>query len=208
MDFDKIKELMDGESQDDLQLPTSLENLKKSQMPIAVIRKTMKGEIAVQLVGMVILLSYPFWIEMYKLPRAVYFIFMFITSLMTLGYLAKMVWFLRRTSNVGQQTKETILKFIHDIKLTMEVYKTGIIAGSLLLPISVSCIFMGGIQFGEDRFTEWFLLQMPTSTLILVILGYLLCCVVIYFITVIWADRLYGVHVRKLEKILAELEDV
>jgi hypothetical protein len=207
MDFDKIKELMDDENQDDLLLPTSLENLKKSQMPIATIRKTMKGEIAFQLVGIVILMTYPLWIEMYELPRAVYFIFMFITSLMTLGYLAKMVWFLRRTSNVGQQTRETILNFIHDIKLTMEVYKTGIIAGSLLLPISVSCIFMGGVEFGADRFTEWFLLQMSGSTLVLVILGYLACCVLIYYITVVWADKLYGVHVRKLEEILEQFEE-
>ncbi|MEM6687526.1 MAG: hypothetical protein AAF617_17240, partial [Bacteroidota bacterium] len=190
MDFDKIKELMDGENQDDLQLPTSLDNLTESRMPIAMIRKTMKGEIAVQLAAIVIFFSYPFFIKMYELPRAVYFIFMFMTSLMTIGYLAKMIWFLRRTSNVGQQTKETILNFIHDIKLTMEVYKTGIIAGSVLLPVSVACIFMGGVKFGEDRFTEWFLLQMSGSTLVLVILGYLVCCVLIYYMTVVWADKL------------------
>ncbi|PTX59221.1 hypothetical protein C8N46_11057 [Kordia periserrulae] len=207
MDFEKIKALMDDENQDDLQLPTSLENLKKSQMPIARIRKTMKSEIAIQLAGIVVFFSYPFIIEMYELPRAVYFIFMFITSLMTLGYLAKMVWFLRKTSSVKQQTKETILNFIHDIKLTMEVYKTGIIAGSLLLPVSVACIFMGAVKFGEDQFTEWFLLQMPARTLLLVIAGYLVCCVIIYLITVIWADRLYGVQVRKLEEILVQLEE-
>jgi hypothetical protein len=207
MDFEKIKALMDGENQDDLQLPTSLENLKKSQMPIARIRKTMKSEIAIQLAGIVIFFSYPFLIEMYELPRAVYFIFMFITSLMTLGYLAKMVWFLRKTSSVKQQTKETILNFIHDIKLTMEVYKTGIIAGSLLLPVSVACIFMGAVKFGEDQFSEWFLLQMPVSTLLLVIVGYLVCCVIIYLITVIWTDKLYGVQVRKLEEILIQLEE-
>ncbi|KAB8154387.1 hypothetical protein EZY14_008160 [Kordia sp. TARA_039_SRF] len=207
MDFEKIKALMDDENQDDLQLPTSLENLKKSQMPIARIRKTMKSEIAIQLAGIVIFFSYPFLIEMYELPRAVYFIFMFITSLMTLGYLAKMVWFLRKTSSVKQQTKETILNFIHDIKLTMEVYKTGIIAGSLLLPVSVACIFMGAVKFGEDQFSEWFLLQMPVSTLLLVISGYLVCCVIIYLITVIWTDKLYGVQVRKLEEILMQLEE-
>ncbi len=207
MDFDKIKELMDDDHQDDFQLPTSLENLKESQMPIAKIRKTMKGEIAMQLVAIVIFFAFPAIVKMYALPKAVYLIFMFITSLMTLGYLAKMIWFLRRTSNVGQQTKETILNFIHDIKLTMEVYKTGIIAGSLLLPISVAAIFMGVVRHGPDRFSEWFLLQMPITTLVLVIFGYLLSGVFIYYITVKWADKLYGVHVRKLEEILKQMEE-
>lgn len=206
MDFDKIKELMDNENQDDFQLPTSLENLKESQMPIAKIRKTMKGEIVTQLVGIVVFFAFPFLVKMYELPRAVYFIFMFITSLMTLGYLAKMGWFLRRTSNVGQQTKETILNFIHDIKLTMEVYKTGIIAGSLLLPVSMAAIFMGTVRVGKDHFSEWFLLQMSIPTLLLVILGYLISGVFIYWITVKWADQLYGVHVRKLEEILKQME--
>lgn len=206
MDFDKIKELMDDENQDDFQLPSSLEDLKESQMPIAKIRKTMKGEIAIQLTGIVIFFAFPAIVKMYELPRAVYLILMFVTSLMTLGYLAKMVWFLRRTSNIGQQTKETILRFIHDIKLTMEVYKTGIIAGSLLLPISVAAIFMGVERHGPDRFSEWFLLQMPTATLLLVIFGYLISCVFIYYITVKWADQLYGVHVRKLEEILKQME--
>ena len=207
MDFDKIKELMDDENQDGFQLPTSLENLKESQMPIAKIRKTMKSEISIQLIGIVVFFAFPCLVNMYELPRAVYLIFMFITSLMTLGYLAKMIWFLRRTSTIGQQTKETILNFIHDIKLTMEVYKTGIIAGSLLLPISVAAILMGVEKYGPDRFSEWFLLQMPTSTLLLVILGYLLSGVLIYYITVKWADKLYGVHVRKLEEILKQMEE-
>jgi hypothetical protein len=159
-----------------------------------------------QLVGIAVFFAFPFLVKMYELPRAVYFIFMFITSLMTLGYLAKMVWFLRRNSAIGQQTKETILNFIHDIKLTMEVYKTGIIAGSLLLPISVAAMLMGIEKYGPDRFSEWFLLQMPTSTLLLVIFGYLLSGVFIYYITVKWADKLYGVHVRKLEDILTQME--
>jgi len=207
MDFDKIRELMDDENRDDFQLPTSVANLKESQMPIAKIRKTMKGEIVMQLFCIVFFFTFPCFVEMYELPRAVYFVFMFITSLMTLGYLAKMVWFLRRTATIGQQTKETILRFIHDIKLTMEVYKTGIIAGSLLLPISMATIFMGTVQYGADRFSEWFLLQMSSTTLLLVIAGYLLSGLIIYYITVKWADQLYGVHVRKLEEILVQLEE-
>lgn len=207
MDFDKIKELMDDDHQDDFQLPTSLEDLKESQMPIAKIRKTMKGEIITQLTIIVIFFAFPFIFEMYTLPRAVYFILMFVMTLITLGYLAKMGWFLRRTSNVGQQTRETILRFIHDIKLTMEVYKTAIIAGSLLLPISTAAIFRGTVRLGADRFSEWFLLQMPATTLVLVIFGYLLSVVFIYYATVIWADKLYGVHVRKLEEILKQMEE-
>ncbi|QHI37040.1 hypothetical protein IMCC3317_24180 [Kordia antarctica] len=207
MDFDKIKALMDDENQEGFQLPISLENLKESKLPIAQIRKTMKGEIIVQLACIVLFFSFPFVVKMYELPRAVYFIFMFITSLMTLGYLAKMIWFLRRNSNVGQQTKQTILNFIHDIKLTMEVYKTGIIAGSLLLPISMATIFMGTVNGGKDWFSEWFLLKMSTTTLLLVIFGYLLSGVIIYWITVKWADKLYGFHVKKLEDILVQMEE-
>jgi hypothetical protein len=207
MDFDKIKELMDDENQDGFQLPTSLESLKESQMPIAKVRKTMKSEIITQLICIVIFLGIAFIRKMHELPHAVYLVLMIVTCLITSGYIVKMIWFLKRTSNVGQQTRETILRFIHDIQLTMEVYKTGIIAGSLLLPISMTAMFMGTTILGKDHFSEWFLLQMSTTTLLLVILGYLISGVFIYYITVKWADKLYGVHIDKLKEILDQMEE-
>jgi hypothetical protein len=42
---------------------------------------------------------------------------------------------------------------------------------------------------------------------LLVILGYLLSGVFIYYITVKWADKLYGVHIKRLEEILVQMEE-
>lgn len=207
MDFDKIKELMDDENQDDFQLPTSIESLKESQMPIAKIRRTMKNEIITQLVCIVIFLIIPSIKKMHELPRSVYIVFIIMTCLITSGYIVKMIWFLKRTSSVAEQTKETILRFIHDIQLTMEVYKTAVIGGSLLLPISATAYFFGSVRYHESVFSDWFLFRVPTSSILIAILLYIVSGIFIYYLTVLWVKKLYGVHIERLKEILKELEE-
>jgi hypothetical protein len=205
MDFENIKKMMDSENTDDVQIPSAIKNLKESAMPIQKIRKTMKGEIITQLVFIIFFFTIPvFFVKMYEIPRSIYYITMFVTCLITLGYLIKMMLFLNKTNNIGQNSKDVILSFIYDLKLTLEVYKTAIISGSLLLPISLLALLMGSEINKHDLFTDLFLFNVSLQTLLLYILGYLVGAIVIYFGTVAWTNSLYGVHIKELEKILKQ----
>ena len=206
MNFDNLKQKMDAENMDNTQIPTNIKDLKTSNMPIEKVRKTMRGEIITQLIGIVFFFAVPSFIKIYDLPKAIYYILMFFTCVMTLGYLAKMTWFLTKTRNLNANSKDTIVAFIHDLKLTLEVYKTAIIAGSLLLPLSMLALVLGTKFTNEEIFTKIILLNMPPLQLILFIVGYLAIAILFYYITVIWADRLYGVHIKQLEKTLQDFE--
>lgn len=206
MNFDNIKKQMDAQHNDGEDVPTTIKGLGVTKMPIAKVRRSMKSEIITQLLVFIIFFAAPSFIEMHEFPKAVYYILMFITSLMTLGYLLKMGWFLKRTSNTTLQSKYVVLSFIYDLRLTLEVYKTGIIAGSLLLPLSFFAFYYGAVSKDETEFMSVISLDMPFETLASYALGYLFIAVFIYFITVVWADRLYGVHIKKLEKTLKEFD--
>ncbi len=206
MNFDNLKQKMDAENMDNTQIPTNIKDLKTSNMPIEKVRKTMRGEIITQLISIVFFFAVPSFIKIYDLPKAIYYILMFFTCVMTLGYLAKMTWFLTKTRNLNANSKDTIVAFIHDLKLTLEVYKTAIIAGSLLLPLSMLALVLGTKFTNEEIFTKIILLNMPPLQLILFIVGYLAIAILFYYITVIWADRLYGVHIKQLEKTLQDFE--
>ncbi len=206
MNFDNIKSALENEDQAPL-VPESLATLKKSEMPIQQIRKTMKGEIITQLICIVIFFAAPSFMKLHQFPRAVYYIFMFLTALMTMGYVTKMIWFLRKTGSIQGSTKETLLLFIHDIQLTLEVYKTAIISGSILLPISVTALLLGSTNFNENLFQKWFLLDIGATRIILLIFGYLITTFFIYIITVKWADSLYVRHIDKLRNILNSLNE-
>ena len=206
MNLDNIKAKMESESMEDLQIPKKIEGIETSKMPIHKVRKSMRGEIITQLICIVAFFAAPSFVEMHPLPKAIYYILMFITSLITLGYLAKMSWFLNKTSSLNEGSKETVVTFINDLKLTLEVYKTAIITGSLLLPLSITTFLLGIEQLDEKIFTNLILLNTSTIMLIISAVGYIILAVFIYFVTVAWSDNLYGIHIKTLEKTLKEFD--
>ncbi len=206
MNFENIKQKMDAESMDSCKIPLRIKDIENSKMPIQKVRKSMKSEIIIQLICIVLFFAAPSFIKMHQLPKTVYYILMFITSLITLGYLAKMSWFLTKHTNLNNNSKETVMAFIYDLKLTLEVYKTAIISGSLLLPLAVMSIVQGSVKIDETVYNDLILLNMPNTTLLLYIFGYIAIAIFIYFITVYWSNALYGVHIKNLERILKEFD--
>jgi len=206
MNFENIKQKMDAERMDGPEIPLQIKDIETSKMPIQKVRKSMKSEIITQLILIVIFFAAPSFLEMHRLPKTVYYIFMFITSLITLGYLAKMSWFLTKYISLSGTSKDTVVAFIYDLKLTLEVYKTAIISGSLLLPMAMASLFLGSVKIDKKVYNDLILLNIPNTTLILYIFGYIVIAILIYFITVYWSNKLYGIHIKNLEKILKEFD--
>jgi hypothetical protein len=207
MDFDSIKSKMESESMEDFQVPNTIGGIVSSRMPIQQVKKSMKYEIVTQLACIVGFFLFPLFVQMHPLPRSIYYLLMFITSLITLGYLAKMTWFLNKFRSLNEGSKDTVVAFINDLKLTLEVYKTAIIAGSLLLPFSISALALGLEQFDEKIFTDLILLNIPSTMLLLILIGYVITAILFYFVTVAWCDKLYGIHVKTLEQTLQEFDN-
>lgn len=206
MNFDEIKEKMNAEIMEDSQIPKNISALSASKMPIEKVRKTMRGEIIMQLAGIVFIFAIPSFIPLYPLAKSFYYIIMFVTCLMTLGYIAKMMWFLNKTKSINTGSRDTVINYIHELQITLEVYKTAIIAGSLLLPLSQLALITGIKVFDESLFNNFISLNLSTSTLIISVVIYLVLAIIFYLGTFFWAEKLYGIHIKKLEKILTEFE--
>ncbi|MCJ8289932.1 MAG: hypothetical protein HRT58_09730 [Crocinitomicaceae bacterium] len=206
MNFEKLKQEMDAQNMDSNEIPTNIKSLETSKMPIQKVRQTMRKEIITQLVIIALFFSIPSFKEMHQLPKAIYYILMFVTSLITVGYLLKMSSFLHKSSSLGGHSKDAVLSFINDLKLTLEVYKTAIISGSLLLPLSMVTFYFGRVKMDEELFENLILLNISSPTLLLYILGYLIIAILIYIFTIKWSNRLYGIHITNLENTLKEFE--
>ncbi|MDG1915430.1 MAG: hypothetical protein P8I55_12690 [Crocinitomix sp.] len=207
MNFEDIKKEMNEEvNLEEAKTPTIDLNRGKNN-PVEMIRSNMKKEIVTQLVCIVIFMSYPLVVDMLSLNEAVYYIFIFITSLMTIGYILKLGLFLKKTRNFATNTKETIQTFVFEAKLTLEVYKSFIIAGALLLPVPVFALLTANNSTGiVVDFERWFLLDISTLEMVFLLIGYLILAVLIYFITVGWVKLMYGKYLRNLEVVIEDLE--
>ncbi|WP_416443437.1 hypothetical protein ACH3O9_00895 [Leeuwenhoekiella sp. A16] len=204
MNFEEIKEKMNAENHS-IQVPKNLKDIS-SRMPIKKVRARMKGELLTQLLCILLFFILPSSMNLHRLPRNVYYLLMFVTSLITLGYLAKMFWFLRKTKHLDSTAKEAVINFTYDLKLTLEVYKTAIMAGSLILPLAFASLILGLDFVDEKMFNQVLLLNIADSTIILSIIIYLAISVGIYFVTALWSDKLYGIHIRTLENTLKEFK--
>lgn len=207
MNFDDIKKEMDDSVENQKIDLSQIELGRVGSNPVQKIRSNMKSEIIIQLAAIIIFMIYPIYIAMPEFSEAIYYIFMFITSLMTMAYIIKLSFFLKRTSRFTLNTKDALHYFIYEAKLTLEVYKSFIIAGSLLLPVP-SFALLAGFKLSGDvwLFEKWFLLDVSRVDLILLIIGYIAVAILFYFITVGWTKLLYGKYLSILEKVLADLE--
>ena len=126
---------------------------------------------------------------------------------MTIGYILKLALFFKKTRNFATNTKETIQTFVFEAKLTIEVYKSFIIAGALLLPVPVFALLTANNSTGiVVDFERWFLLDISTLEMVFLLIGYLILAVLIYFITVGWVKLMYGKYLRNLEVVIEDLE--
>ena len=208
MKIEDIKQAMARQKEGELSLPKSMDHLKNSQLPITKVRKTMVTEIITQLMLVVIFFSFPFITEMQKEPQALYLILMFVVCTITLGYVLKMWRFYVCTEDLQCNSKDTIQTFIFNLKILLEVYKTAVVAGSVLLPVPMAAYILGSSEKTMQLYHQLFALEFTPLQLLLLALAYLLLAVIFYLMAVKWSDYLYGRQIKKLEDLLKQYEEV
>lgn len=207
MNFEDIKQKMDMQNMDDLVIPNRIKALKKTQLPIQKIRRNIKSELITQIAIILFLFAIPHFIEINPVAKGMYFILVFITSMITTTYLIRMNDFMKQTSKLSLSTKEVLLKTVFELRLTLEVYKTAIISGSLLLPVIAFLLIKGRKSVDESAFLAIITFDIPFEKIILYIIGYVLIAVLIFIITGWWSDALYGTYAKDLKNTLEKMED-
>lgn len=206
MNFEDIKQQMDNQNMDDQVIPNHINELKKTQLPIQKIRRNIKTELLTQIVIILLLFTIPRFIEMNPVAKGMYFILIFITSLITITYLIKMNGFIKETSNLSFTIKDVLATTLSELKLTIEVYKTAVISGSLLLPVVAFILIKGRNSIDESAFLDIITFNIPFEKIILYIIGYLVMAITIYIITNWWTNILYGKYINDLENTLEKIE--
>ena len=210
MNFDTIKKQMNASVENIPNNEFKIDLRKGKNNPVQIIRKKMIIEIIYSIIAMLLFLLAPRFVHYKMLPltESTYLIFMSLTTIMIALYLLKLIGFLKKTASFELNTKDAIKDYIYEIKLTLESYKSYIIASSLLIPVPVLALISNLYGWGENSpfaFKKWFTLQINSTELICLIIGYVLFGLFIYVFTKLWIKSLYGKHVIQLESIIADL---
>ena len=205
MNLDDIKSKMDSDNMDDQTIPQNIKELKTTQLPLLKVRRNLRNEILTQILVFICFFSIPIFLEMNEIAKGLYFILLFIITLITITYLLKMSTFLKRTTDISLNSKQVLINILNELNLTLEVYKTAIVSGSLLLPLLAFVVYTGKAKFEESLLYDIITLNIGSNYLILYIVGYLLISILIVYITNWWTNYLYGKYIKTIEKTLDEI---
>ena len=212
MNFEDIKKEM-NESVDQLPKDEFKVDLSKGKNnPVHMIRSNMKKEMISSSLAMLFFIFYPpiFGVKMSELENSAYILFIVLSSVMIHLYIIKLIRFLKKSSRFEMNTKDSIKDYIYEVRLTLESYKSYVIASMILLPVPIFALLSSGFPLHGAKslyFEKWYTLQLNFTEAIMLILFYLIYTVTMVWITNFWTENLYGKHVKALESIIETLKE-
>lgn len=201
MNFDQLKEQWNKEDSD-VHIPDTIKQLKESKHPIEKIQKNMKKEFPMQILAIILIAFFPL---QFKFPHSQYIIYYVSYTMMVVissYYLLGFYKFYKQTELYTGNTKNSLWKIYHELRLNMERYQS---FGFLLLPHLL--ITIGLVIYNTMKEQGKSLPELSAShqqgLIIVVLIGTL------GFITsiVLWTKYIYGGSAKQLENILNEMDE-
>ncbi|TXI87642.1 MAG: hypothetical protein E6Q36_07125 [Chryseobacterium sp.] len=201
MNFDQLKEQWNKEDSD-VHIPDTIKQLKESKHPIEKIQKNMKKEFPMQILAIILIAFFPL---QFKFPHSQYIIYYVSYTMMVVissYYLLGFYKFYKQTELYTGNTKNSLWKIYHELRLNMERYQSFVF---LLLPHLL--ITIGLVIYNTMKEQGKSLPELSAShqqgLIIAVLIGTL------GFITsiVLWTKYIYGGSAKQLENILNEMDE-
>lgn len=202
MNFDQLKEQWNNEDGNSVNIPNTIEQLKKSKHPIEKIRKSMKAEFPLQVIAVILIGFFPMQLGFPSSQYVIYYTSYAMLVVISSYYLYGFYKFYKQTGLYTGNTKNSLWKIYHELKLNMERYQS---FGFLLLPHLMITL---GLEFYNVLSEKGQSLGNLTgsyqqSLILTVLLGTLATVAGI----VLWTKYIYGRQAKHLENILNETDE-
>ncbi|WP_431612277.1 hypothetical protein [Chryseobacterium sp. 'Rf worker isolate 10'] len=201
MNFDQLKEQWNKEDSD-VNIPDTIQQLKESKHPIEKIQKNMKREFPMQILAIILIAFFPL---QFKFPSSQYIIYYISYTMMVVissYYLLGFYKFYKQTELYTGNTKNSLWKIYHELRLNMERYQS---FGFLLLPHFLVTIGLAIYNMMEKHGKS--LTELTSSQQQGLIIAVLLGTLGVIISIVLWTKYIYGGSAKKLENILNEMDE-
>ncbi|MGM9479020.1 hypothetical protein ACS5PU_21535 [Pedobacter sp. GSP4] len=199
MNFDDLKNEWNAETIAETNISADMLSIKQAHTPIDIIRKKMKHEFFYQVVALIIMAIVPYLFNFSAQMKLVYLAFYSITCGFTTYYFIKFFRFYKNSCDMSMDSRKSILWFFYEMKLNIELYKA--------LTYIVAFIWVG--------FISVYLLLEKTSVVnkilaklspTYILLNCFITILIIGAITELWAWFYYGKYLKRVKKVVDELD--
>lgn len=201
MNFDQLKKQWNKEDSD-VHIPDTIEQLKESKHPVEKIQKNMKREFPMQILAIILIAFFP---QQFKFPSSQYIIYYVSYTMMVVissYYLLGFYKFYKQTELYTGNTKNSLWKIYHELRLNMERYQS---FGFLLLPHFL--VTMGLFIYNTMEEQGKSLTELSASHQQALIIAVLIGTLAVITSIVLWTKYVYGRSAKQLENILNEMDE-
>jgi len=199
MNFDDIQAAWNQESNENIQLPTALNNLKGKKSPVKKIRTAMRTELLLQSIALTVTGFFPQIIRLnsnFLLAFYMTYAFMLIISIY---YFIRFYFFYKRLFNYTLNSKESLFTLYYDIKINIEMYRSFNYSLIPILVIMLSLFVAAKIPLGA--------LMDQSHLLILGIVILAVSTILVYVFMELGIKVGYGKYLKEIGSILDQLQE-
>lgn len=201
MNFDQLKEQWNNED-GNVNIPDNIEQLKESKHPIEKIQKSMKKEFPMQVIAVILIGFFPFQLGFPTSQYIIYYISYTMMVVISTYYLYGFYKFYKQTELYTGNTKNSLWKIYHELRLNMERYQS---FGFLLLPHFLVTIGLAIYNVLEKKGKS--LSELTNTSQAALILAVLIGTLSVVVSVILWTKYFYGRHAKQLENILNEMDE-
>jgi hypothetical protein len=202
MNFDNLKKSWDEEKSENLEIPSAINQLRKSTHPLEIIRQNMKKEFYTQIAAILFLALAPQLTGIKPSLYLIYYTSYAVLVIISAYYLYGFFKFYNQMDLHSLNTKDSLWKIYYEVRLNMERYQS---FGFLLLPFLM--VWMG--VYGYSIFIEkgMALNDISTKLQIIIIVLVLITTAITISAIVLWTRKIYGKYADELKEILTEMNE-
>ncbi|MFW0718768.1 hypothetical protein [Pedobacter sp. N23S346] len=199
MNFDELKNEWEADGASETNISADMLKIREAHSPIDIIRRKMKHEFTYQIISLVLMAAIPYFFGFSANIEMVYLVFYAITCGFIAYYFFKFYQFYKNSYDMSMDSRKSILWFFYEMKLNIELYKalTYIIVFVWVGFLAVYLLFekMGAINKILTKLSPAYIL-----------LNCFITILIIGVITELWAWYYYGKYLKRVKKIVDELD--
>lgn len=199
MNFDDLKNEWHADSLEETNISEDMLKIRQAHTPIDIIRKKMKHEFFYQLLALLFMTFLPYLLKLSADMTMLYFVFFFITCGFTGHYFVKFYRFYKNAYDMSVDSRKNILWFYYEMKLNVELYKA-----LTYIIVFIWVAFLSVFTLIEKAWIVDKFFNKLSSVYLL--LNCFITVLIIGVITELWAWHYYGKYLKRIKKIVDELD--
>lgn len=199
MNFDELKNEWNAEDVVQASISENMLKIKQARTPIDMIRNKMRHEFYYQVAALVLMAYFPYFFGFSADMTLVYMVFYAITCGFTAYYFFKFFRFYKNSYDMAMDSRKSILWFYYEMKLNIELYK------ALTYIIAFIGVAFNAIYFLAEK-TSIFIKTISKLSSVYLVLNCFITILIIGAITELWAWYYYGKYLKRVKKVVDELD--